>query len=137
MQPQPSVPSQPPHIPFDSGYIIVSANSGRDAIPIGDATVIIDRLDENDIQNRQELIAILRTNQSGRTDPVKVETVSRTLSQQPGDLGPFMTYYVSVNHPGYYPVINHPVDVFGGQTSLLELGLIPLPEDLTGGNENG
>lgn len=125
------------HIPYDSGYIIVSTNSGRDAIPISGATVVIDRLDEHDHDSRQELVAVLTTNQSGRTEPVKVRTVSRTLSQSPGDLGPFVTYYVSAKSFGYYPVINRPVDVFGGETSLLELELIPLPEDLSGGNNNG
>lgn len=125
------------HVPIDSGYIIVSANSGRDAIPIAGVTVVIDRLDEHDHESRQELVAVLTTNQSGRTEAVKVETVSRTLSQSPGDAGPFMTYYVSARHPGYYPVINRPVDVFGGETSLMELELVPLPEDLSGGNNNG
>ena len=125
------------HVPIDSGYIIVSANSGRDAIPIAGVTVVIDRLDEHDHEGRQELVAVLTTNQSGRTEAVKVETVSRTLSQSPGDAGPFMTYYVSARHPGYYSVINRPVDVFGGETSLLELELVPLSEDHSGGNNNG
>ncbi len=125
------------NVQSDIGYIIVSANSGRDAIPISGVTVVIDKLDENDPSGRQELIAVLQTDRSGRTVPVKVKTVSRTLSQSPGDMGPFVTYYVSVRHPGYASVINRPVDVFGGETSLLELALTPLPEDLSGGNSNG
>ncbi len=125
------------HVQSDSGYIVVTTNSGRDAIPINGVTVVIDRLDESDPAGRQELIYVQQTNQSGRTEPVKVKTVSRTLSQSPGDMGPFMTYYISVRHPGYEPVINRPVDVFGGETSILELELIPLPEDLSGGGDNG
>lgn len=117
----------------DKGYIIVSVNSGRDAFPIAGASVVIDRSDENDPGGRQQIVAVLHTDKSGRTPAQEVDTVSRELSLEPGMTGPFVTYYVSVKCEGYDPVESRPVDVFGGETSLLELELVPKTEDLTGG----
>ena len=77
------------------------------------------------------LVGILDTDSSGRTDPIAVETVNRSLSQEPGEQGnTFTTYYVSARKSGYFPIDKYPVDVFGGQTSILELGFTPQPEYL-------
>ncbi len=116
----------------DKGFIVVIANSGRGAVPLEGVNVVIDRVNEDDPAHRQELVKILKTNSSGRTPKIPVDTVSRSLSQTPGNPGPFATYYVSADLLGYCPVHDHPVDVFGGETSLLELELVPEPEKLGG-----
>ena len=118
----------------DMGFIIVIANSGRGAVPLEDVNVVVDKVDENDPLHRQKLVRILKTNSSGRTQKIPVNTVSRGLSQVPGNPGPFATYYVSADRFGYIPVRDQPVDVFGGETSLLELELVPEPENLGGEN---
>ncbi len=118
----------------DLGQIIVTATSGRDAYPIADVNVIIDRADVNDSGGRQELIGILVTDSSGRTEPLTVETVNRDLSRESDEKGDtFTTYYVSARKASYFPMENCPVDVFGGQTSILELSFTPQPEYLGGG----
>ena len=120
----------------DLGQIIVTATSGRDAYPIAGVNVIIDRADANDGGGRQELVGILVTNSSGRTEPLTVETVNRDLSREPDEKGDtFTTYYVSARKAGYFPVDKYPVDVFGGQTSILELSFTPQPEYLGGGGD--
>ena len=119
----------------DLGQIIVTATSGRDAYPIAGVNVIIDRTDANDGGGRQELVGILVTNSSGRTEPLTVETVNRDLSREPDEKGDtFTTYYVSARKAGYFPIDKYPVDVFGGQTSILELSFTPEPEYLGGGS---
>ena len=118
------------------GQIIVTATSGRDAYPIAGVNVIIDRTDANDGGGRQELVGILVTNSSGRTEPLTVETVNRDLSREPDEKGDtFTTYYVSARKAGYFPIDKYPVDVFGGQTSILELSFTPEPEYLGGGSD--
>lgn len=118
----------------DLGKIIVTATSGRDAYPIAGVNVIIDRADTNDGGGRQELVGILVTNSSGRTEPLTVETVNRDLSREPDEKGDtFTTYYISARKAGYFPIDRYPVDVFGGQTSILELSFTPEPECLGGG----
>lgn len=118
----------------DLGQIIVTVTSGRDAYPIAGVNVIIDRDDVNDGGGRQELVGVLVTNSSGRTEPITVETVNRDLSREPNEKGDtFTTYYVSARKDGYFPIDKYPVDVFGGQTSILELSFVPQPEYLGGG----
>lgn len=118
----------------DLGKIIVTATSGRDAYPIAGVNVIICRADTNDGGGRQELVGILVTNSSGRTEPLTVETVNRDLSREPDEKGDtFTTYYISARKAGYFPIDRYPVDVFGGQTSILELSFTPEPECLGGG----
>ena len=118
----------------DLGKIIVTVTSGRDAYPIAGVNVIIDRADTNDGGGRQELVGILVTNSSGRTEPLTVETVNRDLSREPDEKGnTFTTYYISARKAGYFPIDRYPVDVFGGQTSILELSFTPEPEYLGGG----
>lgn len=116
----------------DNGKITVMVNAGREAVPLDGVSVLIGRTDEDDPARRHELVWLLETDLSGRTETVTVKTVSRELSQVPGYDGPFATYYVSVWLSGYHPVNDRPVDVFGGQTSLLEVELVPKAENLGG-----
>ena len=114
----------------DTGEIMVTANAGRGAVPLSGVSVLIDRNDPDDEVRRQELVGLLETDASGKTENIRVKTVSRLLSLVPGNKGPFATYYVSTRLAGYEPVDHLPVDVFGGQVSLLKVEMIPLAEDL-------
>ena len=128
---------QPKTVPDGIGNIIVEVTTGRGAIPLSEIDVVIDRLDLDDPKGRQELIAVLETDQSGRTKPVAVKTVSRELSLVPGNSEPFSTFYVTASEKGFEPVKNRPVDVFANEVSILKIDLIPKPEKLYGGVTNG
>ena len=129
-------PEEPPaeederHPQDDTGKIMVTANAGRGAVPLSGVSVLIDRNDPDDGIRRQELVGLLETDSSGKTEEISVQTVSRLLSLVPGNEGPFATYYVSTRLAGYVPVDHRPVDVFGGQTSLLKVEMVPEAEDL-------
>lgn len=121
-------------IAFDGiGSIIVEVTTARGAVPIEEANVVIDRLDIDDPQGRQELVAVRTTNRSGRTEAVSVKTVSRELSLVPGNAEPFSTFYVTAAVSGFEPVNRRPVDVFANEVSILKIDLIPKPEQLSGG----
>ena len=123
--------------PDGVGSIIVEVTTGRGAVPISGATVVIDRLDFEDPKGRQELVAVLETNQSGRTKPVAVKTVEKELSLVPGSAEPFSTFYVTTSEKGFEPVKSRPVDVFANEVSILKIDLVPKPENLNGGGTNG
>ena len=128
---------QPKIVPDGIGNIIVEVTTGKGAIPLPEIDVIIDRLDLDDPDGRQELIAVLETDRSGRTKPVAVKTVSRELSLVPGNSEPFSTFYVTASEKGFEPVKNRPVDVFANEVSILKIDLVPKPENLYGGVTNG
>ncbi len=115
------------------GNMIVEVTTGRGAVPLSGIDVVIDRLDIDDPKGRQELVAVETTNQSGRTRPIAVKTVSRELSLEPGSAEPFSTFYVTVSEKGFEPVKSRPVDVFANEVSILKIDLIPRPEKLSGG----
>ena len=128
---------RPKTVPDGIGNIIVEVTTGRGAIPLLEIDVIIDRLDLDDPDGRQELIAVLETDRSGRTKPVAVKTVSRELSLVPGNSEPFSIFYVTASEKGFEPVRNRPVDVFANEVSILKIDLVPKPENLYGGVTNG
>ena len=136
---EPEIKSEePPKIlPDGIGNIIVEVTTGRGAIPLAGIDVVIDRLDLDDPKGRQELVAVLETDQSGRTKPVPVKTVSRELSLTPGNAEPFSTFYVTASEKGFEPVKSRPVDVFANEVSILKIDLVPKPENLYGGVKNG
>ena len=110
----------------------------RGAVPLSGIDVVIDRLDFADPYGRQELVAVLETDQSGRTKPVSVKTVEKELSLVPGSAEPFSTFYVTTSEKGFEPVKSRPVDVFSNEVSILKIDLVPKPENLSGGEfQNG
>ena len=144
--PVPEIPEKEPEIkseeppkivPDGIGNIIVEVTTGRGAVPLAGIDVVIDRLDLDDPKGRQELVAVLETDRSGRTKPVPVKTVSRELSLVPGNAEPFSTFYVTASEKGFEPVKSRPVDVFANEVSILKIDLVPKPENLYGGVTNG
>ncbi len=112
----------------DVGYIRVEVFTGREAVPLSDADVAIAREDPNDAKGRMELVRFAVTDSSGQTASYGVPTVSRSLSEAPGNPHPFATYYIRAWAEGYELVSKQPVDVFGGETSEVPLEMIPIPE---------
>ena len=111
----------------DSGYITVDVFTAREAVPVPGADVVISRTDGGDSMSRKKLVRIAVTDSSGETGTYRVETVDRKLSEEPGTAHPFATYYVRIKAPGYETVRELPVDVFGGEISVVPVELIPVP----------
>ena len=132
-----TLPPEDKTVPEGIGNIIVEVTTGRGAVPLSGVDVVIDRLDIDDPRGRKELIAVKTTDQSGRTKPVPVKTVSRELSLEPGNSEPFSTFYVTASEKDFEPVKNRPVDVFANEVSILKIDLVPKPEKLYGGGTNG
>lgn len=112
------------------GYILVQVSTADQAIPITDANVIISRVADGG----EELIRVLKTDRSGKTEIVAVPAPPAANSQTPDDIGArFFKYNIRVDYPGYITTENVNVPVFEGQKSIQSVSMIPLSE----GDERG
>ena len=113
----------------DTGYIIIQASTARKAVPVPGAHVTISRY----TSEGEVLHKIAVTDVNGKTPVVALPAASRELSQQPGVDHPYTSYTVRINAPGYIPVRDFRVPVYGGVTAIQPVELIPLPEPQASG----
>ncbi|MBO4941175.1 MAG: hypothetical protein J6D15_03135 [Clostridia bacterium] len=111
------------------GYIVVQVYTADQAIPLPDANVIVSK----PAGSGEEVVRIMKTNRSGKTEIIAVPTSPASNSQTPDGTDRFFKYNIRVDYPGYRTVENVNVPVFEGQTSIQPVGMIPLPD----GAENG
>ena len=110
---------------FYYGTVIVRVTSADGAIPIEGATVAF-RIVDGGVPR---LTAILETDESGETSPVKIQTPSPLLSMSPDpDSLPYSTVNIEVTADGYYTSANMNVPVFAGITSVQNVNMISLPD---------
>ncbi|MBR6049605.1 MAG: hypothetical protein IKP68_00165 [Clostridia bacterium] len=112
------------------GYLQINVTSSDGAIPIGDATVAV-RLIENGVPR---IIAVLLTDESGKTPEIIIETPPVDLSLNPSpDTRPYALVDIETTAFGYYSTANVSVPVFPGVKSVQNINMISLPEDEQGG----
>lgn len=78
-------------------------------------------------------VAVLETDESGRTPLIMLETPPKSFSLAPGGGTPYALYDVEVSHRDYYTVVTRDVQVYPETTSVLPVNMIPLPD--TAGSE--
>ena len=110
--------------PEDSGRgtIIVVVTSGRGSVPISGAEVTVSRTGES------EVLATLRTNESGQTTPLSLPAPKRILSEAPSQLeeNVFSVYDITVRAEGFVPESLRGVPIFDGVVSLQPMQLLTL-----------
>ncbi len=114
------------------GSIITRVTLAGEVIPVKDALVTVTK-EEN---GREILVAALKTDENGKTEPVYIDTPDTSLSLNPENkIKPYTSVDIRVDHPGAYAVIFKNVQVFPDNVSLLNISLIPLPEGMSEGEE--
>ena len=104
------------------GYLTIQARTAEDAVPLPGAQITI--LDDQG-RNIYELI----TDESGETQPVPLETVSRDFSLQSSYAGtPYISYDVFAQVPGFNSIYVSGVPVFEGETAIQPLAFVPMQE---------
>lgn len=98
--------------------INVTANVGL--IPIENATITISFTGEPD-----STLETLTTNSSGQTDTVDLKTPPLQYSLTPNSPMPYSEYTLSVNAPGYEPVIVSGVEVLPDVTAVQNIKMTP------------
>ena len=107
------------------GYLQIQARTAQDAIPLEGARVTV-------LDDEGNTLYRLTTDESGETQPVPLETLDRSFSQNPDYLGnPYANYGVFVEAEGFEPASITEIPIFDGETATLPVALIPLQNQST------
>ncbi len=107
-----------------SGDLIVQVSIARGSIPVEGAAVTV-----TDNAPSPNHIALLMTDNSGRTERLTLPAPSRELSQTPnGTERPYSVYHVLIEKEGYYPVQLLNIPIFDRISSIQPVSLVPLSE---------
>ena len=109
----------------DRGVLIVNVGYGERVYPIENALVSVLQKNENTL----EIISVSETDQSGKSEPIVIETPNVELSLVPDpDSLPYAKVTIDVEKEGFYNAQFIDVPVFAGIVSVQNVNLIPLPE---------
>ncbi len=106
----------------NTGTLIVQVYTADQALPVSGANVKVTKLTEDG----EELIKVMQTNRSGKTEPLILPAPPSSNSQTPDGGVRFFNYNIRVDYPGYYTMENLNVPIFDGQTAIQPVALIPL-----------
>jgi len=112
------------------GRLGVRAFSAGSSFPVAGALVFIRGKREG---GEVYTVAVLETDESGKTPVVTLETPPRSASLSPGGGTPYSLYDIEVSHRDYYTVVSRDVQVYPDTVSILPVNMLPLPD--TAGNE--
>ena len=108
-----------------SGFLLVKVATANGAIPIENASVIVQGKDEN---NKNVLLSLL-TNSDGLTPRIILPAPSADLSQAPSPSSkPYSVYNIDVFKEGYYPQHYNGVPIFQNVTAIQNAQIIPISE---------
>lgn len=115
------------------GFLIVNVNTANGALPVEDAMVTIysSNMPSGSEENQfleSNIIYTLKTNKSGKTEKVALQTKSKNLSLSPMTPIPYDSYNITITADGFYDSSYLGVPIFQGITSLQNVSLIPLSE---------
>jgi hypothetical protein len=112
------------------GFIRVQAVTSQAEVPVEGATVSVSGTNN---AGGRELLSLQRTDESGLTDDVRIDTPALDNSLSPDMAKGWTDVTVTVTHPNFDGIIVNRVQVFPGVTTVQEAILIPrgaLPSDL-------
>lgn len=111
------------------GELVMQVSTASGAIPVEGATVVINRMLDEDGNGGNETLYVLKTDSDGKTEKVRLPAKPSEMSQSPGNGTPYLTYLIRVDADGYYPVTFNGVPIFENVVSVQSADLIPLPEN--------
>ena len=109
---------------MSTGYLQIQVTSAREAEPIQGALVTVTRHNGQG----EELYVHTQTDRDGMTAIFPVPAVDSALTLEPGIPSPYTSYNIQVYAPGYFRVLNVNAPVYGGNTALQPVQMIPIPE---------
>ena len=108
-----------------SGYLIVKVSSASGAIPIENASVIIQGKDDDN----QNILLSLLTDKDGLTPKITLPAPAKELSGAPSPASkPYSTYNIDVFKEGYYPQHYNGVPIFQNVTAIQNARVVPVSE---------
>ncbi len=105
----------------DEGYLTIRVSTAQSALPIEGALATI-------TSKEGDLIAVMLTDDDGKTRTVSLATAPRSESESPDNNRPFDTYNLEIKREGYFDFRSENIPIFGGVTNVQNISLVPLPE---------
>lgn len=112
----------------DFGYLVVEAFTAGRGLPVSGAQITVS-------SGYDEVIRILETDENGRTEQISLAAPPRKNSLSPQNPDSFSSYTIDTEKAGYYPVQNTMVPLFGGEVTIQQVTLLPLPFGYDKGKE--
>ncbi|MBE7012433.1 MAG: carboxypeptidase regulatory-like domain-containing protein [Ruminococcaceae bacterium] len=106
----------------DTGYLIIQAVTAGKGIPIEGAHITVTNEMDGGYVER-----VLTTDRNGQTEKITLKAPNRDNSLEPNQKDNYSIYNVRTDKEGFYPVENLDVPIFGGQTTVQQVLLIPVP----------
>ena len=101
------------------GYLTIQARTAHDALPLSGVRVSV-------LDDEQNRIYELVTDESGETRRVALETMDKSYSQNENFTGtPYITYNVFAQAEGFEPISVSDIPIFDGESAHLPLVLVP------------
>ncbi len=107
------------------GYLIVHAYTSNAQIPIEGVTIAVT---QRQADGSVELLALRLTDESGRIEPIVIETPPFAASQAPSTDPPFAIVSLTADHPQFERIVAEEIQIFPGTTTDQNLQLIPLEQ---------
>ena len=107
------------------GKLIVQTVAAQSAYPVADALVLVRRIKEN---GDAALIASMRTDDDGLTEPLEINAPPSSESLSPGRGKPYTAVNIEVQADGYITDVKQNAQIYNGVTSLQIVNLIPLSD---------
>ncbi len=74
-------------------------------------------------------VAVLETDESGKTPMITLEAPPKALSLSPDTNGtPYSLYDAEISHIGFYTTVTRDIQIYPDTTSVLPVNMIPLPD---------
>ena len=106
----------------DIGYLIIQTLTAGKGIPVEGANITVTNETDGGLVER-----VLVTDRNGQTEKIALRAPSRDNSLEPNQKNNYSIYNVRTDKEGFYPVENLDVPIFGGQTTVQQVLLIPVP----------
>lgn len=104
------------------GYLTIQARTAHEAVPLNGVQIRI-------LNEEGRSVYELTTNESGETQAVPLETLSRDFSQNQYYTGtPYLSYDVYARAAGFNSAYISNIPIFDGETAVLPLMLLPMQE---------
>ena len=132
MQRRPSapIPDRPTTDMRGQGKLLFQITTAGGAIPLSGAEIILRNF--RSATESGDVIAVLYSNEDGKTEAIPLPAPSVQYSLEPAKDGapiPYALYNADVNLDGFYNQSYIRIPVFDGITSIQRATLIPLPEN--------
>ncbi len=108
-----------------NGYLIVKVATANGAIPIENASVIVQGKDEDN----QNILLSLLTDRDGLTPRITLPAPPRELSESPSPSSkPYSSYNIDIFKEGYYPQHYNGTPIFQNVTAIQNAQIVPTAE---------